>query len=217
MPAKSKSTRAAFIFGIVIIGLALFVAAPLVIKQNALAVGTQAFSNARSFGFALREFENEYGSFPNDSTTAEIKARYETDFDLSGNSSNAAFRQLIAAKVTQSEQMFYAEIVGTRKPDGNISPSEALKKGEVGFAYISGLSTKDDPSTPLAVSPIIPKTTRFEQRRFAGIACVLQVDGTVRSYPIRKDGRIYRDGIDLLSPKHPIWKGKAPDIRYPDL
>ena len=40
---------------------------------------------------------------------------------------------------------------------------------------------------------------------------------SVRTYEIQKDGHIYEKGIDLLSPKHPVWKGKAPDIRYPEL
>ena len=26
----------------------------------------------------------------------------------------------------------------------------------------------------------------------------------------------YQRGVDLLSQKQPIWKGKAPDIRYPE-
>jgi hypothetical protein len=115
--------------------------------------------------------------------------------------------------------MFYANISGSRKPDGDTTPKEALNKGEVGFAYISGLSSKDDPATPIAFAPIIPSTTKFEPDGFdkVGKAVILRLDGAVISYDIQKDGHIYDKGIDLLSPKHPVWKGKAPDIRYPEL
>lgn len=64
---------------------------------------------------------------------------------------------------------------------------------------------------------MISGTTKFDPENFRGYAVVLRTDNSVRSYKIEKDGHIYDDkGIDLLSPKHPIWKGKKPDIRYPE-
>jgi hypothetical protein len=102
------------------------------------------------------------------------------------------------------------------KPDGVIFGGEALKKSEVGFSYISGLSSKDDPLTPLALTPLIPGTTKFDRKAFEGKAIILHVDNSVRTYDIRKDGHVYDKGINLLSAKHPVWKGKAPDILYPE-
>jgi type II secretory pathway pseudopilin PulG len=179
----------------------------------------EASSNARSFSLALLEFESDYGFYPNDTTAALVTATYPAHgHDLKGNSSNAAFRQLIAAGFTQSEWTSYARIPGTIKPDGNIRPGEAMKKREVGFSYISGLSSKDDPLTPMVLTPLIPGTTKFDPKPFNGKAVILHIDNSVRTYDMHKDGHVYDNkGINLLSPKHPIWKGKTPDIRYPEL
>ncbi|MFK7850431.1 MAG: hypothetical protein AB8D78_05575, partial [Akkermansiaceae bacterium] len=195
--------------------LGAFIATNMILSQRAKADTTEACSNARSFGLALFEFETEYGSFPNDATAKAIKQFPSTPHNLSGSSSNAAFRQLIAAGVTQSEH-FYARIPGTTKPDFNITPGEALKKGEIGFSYISGLSSKDDPATPIVLTPLIPGTTTFDPKPFRGFAVILHIDNSVRTYDIANDGHIYDKGINLLSPKHPVWKGKTPDIRYPE-
>jgi len=178
---------------------------------------TEATSNARQIGLALFEFDTEYGTFPSPATRGAVEKDFGTAISLSGASSNALFRQLFAVGFTQSEHMFYAKIKGWKKPDGDITPGNILEPGSCGFSYITGLSTKDDPSTPVALTPLIQGTTKFDAKALEGKAIVLRVDNSVTSYKIQKDGHIYDKGVDLLSPKHPIWKGKAPDIRYPEL
>ncbi len=196
--------------------LALFFA-PLLLRSRKKSNQTEATSNARQIGLALFEFETDYGEFPNETTKALVKNNPGTTIDLTGTSSNTLFRQIFAANITQSESMFFAKTKDSRKPDGIITPENILESGECGFSYIAGLSSKDDPSTPIALTPLIPGTTKFDPKPFKGFAVVLQIDNSVRSYKIENDGHIYRDGKNLLSPKHPIWKGIAPDIRYPDL
>ena len=171
----------------------------------------EATSNARQVGLALFEFETEYGAFPSPTTKPLVEKNPGSTIDLSGTSSNALFRQLFAMGYTPPEQMFFAKMSGIRKPDNIITPGNILEPGENGFAYISGLSTKDDPTTPLALTP------PFDPKPFNGKAIVLHIDNSVRSYDIQKDGHIYDKGINLLSPKHPIWGGKSPEIHYPDL
>lgn len=214
-PKKSRSLE--FTLGLIIlISLIAFVAIRID-AQKRRAIQAEAFSNLRSFSLALYEFETDYGSYPNDATAAIVTKSFpDHDYDLTGKSSNAAFRQLLAAEIIPTEHTFYAKIKDSIKPDGNILPKQALKKGEVGFAYISGLSTVGNPSTPLVLTPLIPGTTQFDPKPFKGKAIVLHIDSTVRTYDIHEDGNIYDKGINLLSPKHPIWKGKAPDIRYPE-
>jgi hypothetical protein len=114
--------------------------------------------------------------------------------------------------------MFYAKTKDCKKPDGIITRGEALKRNEIGFSYNAGLtSTGADPLTPIVLTPLIPGTTKFDAKPFDGKAIILHIDNSVRTYDIAKDGHIYdAKGINLLSPKHPIWKGKAPDIRYPE-
>jgi hypothetical protein len=204
-----------------IVASALFVLvilfSPYVLRSRRAGPDIHARSNARQIGLALMEFDIEYGSYPNVTTGSLVtKSHSAHGYDLSSVSSNALFRQLFVAQVTQGEGMFYAKIPGTIRADGNIAPGEALKKGEVAFSYISGLSSKGDPLTPLVLTPLIPGTTKFDPKPFDGKAIILHIDNSVRTYDIHKDSHIYDKGINLLSPKHPVWKGKAPDIRYPE-
>lgn len=222
---KSKPNWAKRVaLSIVAVGLLFFIAIlilPMVVRPGCgrnRADQVEAVSNARQIGLALLEFDNEYGAYPSDATVALVlKSNQVHDFKLSDKSSNSLFRQLFAAHLTQSEAMFYAKVKNSRKPDGDIMPGKVLEKGEVGFVFISGLSSKEDPITPIVLSPMIPGTTKFDPETFRGYAVVLRTDNSVRSYKIEKDGHIYDNGIDLLSPKHPVWKGKKPDIRYPEL
>ncbi len=177
---------------------------------------TPEISNAKQIGLALFKFESKYGAYPSDTTASLVTKEYPTHgYNLSGKSSNALLRQLIASKIVEEEKIFYARMKGFVMPDGDISPRQALKKGEVGFAYISGLTTKDNPSLPLLLAPIIPGTTKFDPKPFNGRAIILRIDQSVSLLRIR-NGHAIMGTEDLLSPKHPIWNGKVPDIRYPE-
>jgi len=193
---------------------------PMTVRSRKKPDQTEAISNLRQIGLALFEFENEYGQYPSPATIPRVKAKHPTHtFNISGTSSNALFRQLFATNITQSELMFYAKIKNTKKPDGDIRPGQALKKGEVSFAYISGLSTKGNPSRIIAFAPIIPGTTKFDPKPFEGKAVALRIDNSVSSFTINKDGHIQDiHGNNLLFPTHPIWGDKeVPKIHYPDL
>jgi type II secretory pathway pseudopilin PulG len=220
MTEKSKQQPFGWLFWVVaavIISSLAGLTSPMVIRSQKKAPQTEATNNLRQIGLALYEFETEYGQYPSSATIPLVKAKHPTHtINLSGNSSNALFRQLFAADFTQSERMFYAKIKNTRKPDGDIRPGQALKKGEVAFAYISVLSTKGNPARIIAFAPIIPGTTRFDPKPFEGKAVALRIDNSVSSYTIQNDGHIYHDGVNLLSPAHPIWDGKLPVIHYPE-
>ena len=204
--------------GFCILGIAVLagLTAPLVIRQKKKADQTEAISNARAIGIALFEFESEYNSYPNDATAAVV-ADATTTPQISGNSSNARFRQLIRSGITQSETIFYAHIPGTHQPDNLIDGEHALEQGECGFAYVENLITKDKVVRPLAMTPMIPGTTRFDPQPFSGKAVILWTDNSVRSLPIdRKSGQVMVDGRNLLDPAHPIWGGKPPLIAQPE-
>jgi hypothetical protein len=214
-PKKSRSLE--FTLGLIIlISLIAFVFIRIEIRVKR-AHGAEAFSSVRSFGLGLFEFDSDYGSYPSDATIEDVNSAFpDHGYDLSGKSSNAIFRQLIAAGIIRSEENFYAKIKNTVDPDGKIYPGEAIQKGECGFAYIAGLSSKDDPSTPLVLTPLIPGTTKFDPKPFSGTAIIYHIDNSVSYESIDDDGSVYIKGIDILSPTNPIWKGKAPDIRYPE-
>ncbi len=177
----------------------------------------EAFRNARSFGFALFEFDMNYGRFPNDSTGAEVKGNVSTSLTLAGRTSNDLFAQLIAAEICQSESLFYANAKSMRKPD-NVFRSDAtiLEHGECAFAYVCGLTSKDDPTTPIAFGPVIPGTKNPDTDGCDGKAVVLRIDNTVTYYPLNSSGKIILpNGLDLLDPRQPFWHGKTPDVRWP--
>lgn len=201
-----------------ILALLAGLTAPMVIRSPKKPDQTQAVNNARQIGFALFEFEAQYRAFPNDNTKDLVDKNHpDHDFNLSGKSSNALFRQLLAASYTQSEEMFYAKVKGTRKPDGIISPGEALKKGEVGFGYIAGLNPIGNPARVIAFCPIIPGTDRFDPKPFKGKAVLLRLDNSAVSVDIDKHGHAIVGGSNILSAKHPVWGGEKLDIRYPEL
>jgi len=201
-----------FVFIAMLAGLT----APMVIRQRKKADQTEAVSNARSFSLALFEFETEYGGFPN-ASTAQAVADDAGEPAITGSSSNARFRQLIQARITQSEQAFYAKTSGSRKPDGNISGDNALAPGECGFGYIENIRTDDKIPRPIAMAPFKPGSQEFDPMPFDGKAVVLWSDASVRTLPIdRTTGEVILDGQNLLDPAHPVWGGTPPSLLLPE-
>ena len=187
-------------------------------SRRNIAPQREAISNLRQIGLSLLEFEKRYGAFPSGETAALIGAESKSGFDLKGTSSNALFRQLFAAGVVDNEAMFYAKFPGVSKPDNDTSAGHLLENGEVAFAYIAGLSTKDNPTLPVAFGPVVPGTNRFDPKPFNGKGVILRIDNSVSTINLRESGEaMILGGESLLDPGNSLWKGKAPDIRYPEL
>ena len=223
--SKESSARVRKIFGwrfwlflaVTLVVLSALIS-PLVIRCQKKPDQTEATSNLRQIGLALFEFESEYGSYPNEATVAIVTKKHPNHgYDLSGTSSNALFRQLFAAGVTTSEQMFYAKVEGTKKPDGNFHKEAVLEPGEVGFGYIAGLSSAGNPAQVIAFCPIIPGTDRFDPKPFKGSAVFLRKDNSVSSLKIDKNGHVIVRGKNILSSEHDVGNGIPLDIRYPEL
>lgn len=174
---------------IVIIASLAGLTAPMVIRQRKKADQTEATSNARQIGLAMFEFETEYTRFPDDTSGAEVASNTGSTLLMGTGPSNNYFRQLIGAGFTQSEQMFYAKVPGSRKPDGNITGAGALAAREVGFGYITlgvvGLSTAGNPARPYVVTPLLGTSgDTFDAAPFDGKAVVLRIDNSVSSLQI---------------------------------
>lgn len=201
---------------IVMIAMLAGLTAPMVIRQRKKADQTEAISNARSFGLALTEFESEYGRFP-DASTAALVANDTNTPEITGTSSNARFRQLFRANITQSEHSFYAKAAGTRKPDGNISGDQAVAPGECGFGYVENVRTDDNIPRPLAMAPFVKGSTSFDHMPFDGKAVILWSDNSVRSETINRiTGEVIIDGQNLLDDNHPVWGGAPPSLLLPE-
>lgn len=189
----------------------------MVIRSRKKADQTEAVSNARQIGLALFEFKEEYGAYPNAVTVAAVQKATGTTLNFGTKSSNDFFRQLLATEMTQSERIFYApKIPGVRKPDDNITGTEALKKGECAFACFLGAKLTDNPRRPLAAAPMIPGTDRFDPKAYEGKAVVLRMDNSVTSFNIDKDGHIQIEGKLFMDPANPIWDGHPPMIVWPE-
>jgi len=192
-----------------------YFAVPVVIRSYKKSKQTSAISSLRQIGLALFEFESDYGRLPDNITSGEVKRKSGTRLTLSDRTSNEVFVQIIAAGLA-GERVFDACSKSAMTPDGVCnSDATALAHGETGFAYISGLSSKDNPALPIVFGPVIPGTTRLDPTAFDGRAVVLNLDNSVMSLPIGPGGQIIYGGGDLLDPNNPLWGGKVPDVRWP--
>lgn len=203
--------------GAVSIFSALFVGLAFTSSRHHDIDRTETMHNARSVGFALFEFEDRYGKFP-DVTTLKMLPKISGVLPpAGGGTSNEIFRQLFAEEIVWSENLFYAKGRGVHRPDQIFAGARALEKGECGFTFFGGASGKDRSDRPLLVAPMIPGTDRFDPNPFGGKAVVLRLDGSVTSLSLDKDGHVFIGGRNMMDTHHPIWDGYAPVIAWPDL
>jgi hypothetical protein len=176
----------------------------------------ESVNNLKQLSLTLADFDDDYGRFPDASTVAAVQKATGTTFPLGDRSSNELFRQLIAS-TAKSESIFWAWTSFTpRKPDNDLSSEKALSKGECAFTYIAGLSRADPGDTPLAMSGVIPGTWNFDPKADKKSAAVLFIDGSVKRYPLDKDGNVTLSGMNFFDPRQPHWHGKVPDIKWPE-
>jgi hypothetical protein len=174
-------------------------------------------NGVRELGMALFEFVGEYGAFPDETTIDVVKANTGTNLKLGTETSNDFFRQLIASGIATNESMFYVKIPGGKMPDNRMDGIHALEKGEVGYAWFRGGSTRDYLGRPLIAAPMIPGTDRFDPKPFHGRAFIVKLDNSIGSLPIDENGHAILDGRNMMDPHHPVWNGHAPTIAWPEL
>lgn len=217
-PKRRVSNRAILgtLFLIITITAAVLLVASELIKANKAASLSQAHSKLREVSLLLSSFEEEYGRFPDDSTALDVKETTGTPITLGDSSSNQLFRQLIAT-VGRAESIFWAKTSrDSKKPDNIIdSDATALAPGECIYSYVAGLSSADT-GAPVIMTPLIPGTTRFDPKPFGGKAVVFFVGDSILALPIEPDGRVLINGRDLFDPAQPYWRGKTPDLKWPE-
>jgi hypothetical protein len=198
--------------------LGLLLMAPLTMKSRKNLPRTEALNNARQLSIALQEFEIEYGKFPDASTVSAVQGDTGSSLSLGTTTSNDFFRQLIATGLKSEKPFWMSSAASKRKPDDVTTPGKALAPGECAFGYITGLSSSDDPDTPVAFGPFVPGTPKFDPGVFGEKAIVITIDGSVTLMNINtKTGRVAnRTGMDIFDPRQPWWGGKAPDIKLPE-
>jgi len=196
--------------------LVLFgLSAPVMLKSKKAPGRTETINNIKQLNLALIDFEADYGRFPDASTIADVQSKTHTSLALGTSYSNDYFRQLIANGVTY-EKIFWAPIPATPRKPNNVLGPDALKKGECSFAYVAGLSSSDDPGTPLAMTPMLPGTEQFDPDVFGDKAVILRIDGSAKPETIRTDNRkvSVQGGRTLFEPGMWYWNGKKPDLKW---
>jgi len=191
---------------IIIIASLAALSAPMLIRNRRKADMITATSNAKQIGLALFDFDSQYSSYPDATTAAAVTAATNSPLTLTGSSSNDMFRQLIAAGISQSEEMFYAKTPYTKKADNVYnSAGTALAAGENGFGYLMngtvGFSSSGNPSRPIAVSPLFNAATdgTFDPDPFDTKGIVLRIDNSAVTYTIRTtDKKLVIQGAKTL-------------------
>jgi prepilin-type N-terminal cleavage/methylation domain-containing protein len=215
---------------IVIIAALAGLTAPMVIRQRKKADQTEAVSNARQVGLAMFEFETEYGSFPDASLGETINTNTGGSLaPTSINTSNDAFRQLLASNIAGSEQMFFCKTAySTVKPDNVFNTTEnALKKGDVGFGYMMGsgkkaFSAAGNSGRVLIAAPLKYSGSftakQFDKDIYDSKAVVLKMDNSVTSITINKDGEAVLGGTKKLfdTGDDTVWGTVTPELVNPD-
>jgi len=197
----------------------LVLMAPLVLRARKASARTEAINNIKQINLALIDFDNDYGRFPDATTIADVQTNTHTTLALGTSTSNDYFRQLIAVG-NKTEKIFWALTPATPRKGNDILGADALKKGECAFAYITGLTTSNDPETPVVMTPMIPGTFRFDSKvkGYGGKAIVLRIDGSAKAETINTSTgeAMIQGGKTLFDPSLPHWHGKTPDLKWPE-
>jgi hypothetical protein len=219
LPSRSKlSWIAQVILACLLISAFAGLSNPVIHRSRKAADRTEAINNIKQIGMMLTEFDAEYGRFPDTSTIAAVKAATKTPLTLGSATSNDLFRQCLVGGGGRSEKPFWAKTaISPKKADDVFSTdSTALAKGECGFAYIAGLSASGDPATPVVMSSLLPGKLTFDLKALDGKAVILFTDNSAQALPIEKDGKVLINGMDIFDPRQAFWKGKAPDVKWPE-
>jgi hypothetical protein len=206
-----------FVVGPVLMLVLFGLSAPVILKSKKSPKRAETINNIKQLNLALIDFEADYGRFPDATTIADVQSETHTTLALGTSTSNDYFRQLIAAG-NRSERIFWAPIPATPRKPNDVLGADALKKGECSFAYVTGLTTADDPATPVAMTPMIPGTYQFDSSAFGDKAIILRIDGSAKSETIRFDTKevSIQGGRTLFDTRLPHWHGKRPDLKWPE-
>jgi hypothetical protein len=214
-PVTSGYLGACWIFGILIALFCLFMLS-FIKGQISSARKASVISNAKTISIQLYSFKDQYGSYPNAETAKLLAEKFSTP-EIQGETSNARFRQLIVSGIISNEDEFYINTSSNKKPDGNISGSNAIAPGECALGYIDNIPSNITDPRPLLMTPFIPGTNKFDPKPFDKRIFVAWTDGRVSNLPIDPvTGKALLKGQDILDPMHPVWGGVEPRLLLPE-
>ncbi len=172
-----------------------------------------ASNNLKQIHTMLQQFQIDRSTYPCDSTAEELtEAQPDINFgELSGDDSNAYFRQLLMVEKNPSEKVFYAKLncagkTMAKEGDGKVANGRALERGENAMAYVMRKGQEDGvklgvnkTTAPLAICGVYPSKTPYsgdsvvyDNSSFRGHAFVLYCDGSVKD----QDDNMVEDEMD---------------------
>lgn len=182
------------------------IATPVIMKNKKKGDLTQTISNAKQIYFALFEFDQEFLSFPNETTATRGLPSVGLP-EGAANDANDCYNQLIVAGTTnKSEAIFFAKGSSAIKPDDNISGTSSLEAGENGFGYVMGLGSGSSTGSVVAMAPLVVGSTEsFNPDPYGGFAVLLRLDGSTSSERISESGKVIKNGNNVFSAENPSW------------
>jgi hypothetical protein len=199
------------------LGVLIVIVVPFAIKIKNRMEMHQAQSCTKSIYLCMIDFESDMANFPNDRT-----AREQPELaSFTGTSSNRYLGQLIAGGYLRAEFIFSIKPSMGTEADAVISPpSEILKKGENGWAYVlvddkieepslRGLSNSDSGDLPLLITPLADHSGKINPKPFNNRAIVLRIDGSSRNE--------FYDTSNKSPLDSPAWNEKfRPVVKMPE-
>lgn len=185
------------------------VGVPVIIAQKRKGDRSEATANIKQVGMAMFSFDQDYGTYPGDLTATGQKvidnnpsdaSNAASNITLSYTTSNGLFCQLIRAGFIDSEKSFYAKSNFTKKPDNNLSGTNALSAGECGFSYIVNntvaqpLSSSGNSGQPLLIAAAykasgsggsVDSTGKFDPDVYDKKAVVFRIDNSATAETVR--------------------------------
>ncbi len=161
----------------------------------------KASSNLKNVFTLLQQFHTDHNQYPCDATAETLREeKSDLDFgELTGDNSNAYFRQLFYKGDVTSEKPFFAKVSTgvlniTTEADDKLAGGQALQAGENAMSYVM-LRDKHDSgvkksvkvsNAPLAMCSVLPSKTPYsgdklliDMDSFRGHLFVLFCDGSV--------------------------------------
>ncbi|QTN32592.1 type II secretion system protein [Akkermansiaceae bacterium] len=221
--ARRGFTLVELLVVIVIIASLASLSVPMIIRQKKKADQATAISNAGQLYYAFIGFDEEYGTFPDAVTQADVETNFpDATQTADTSSSNGYFRQFFIGGLVESEEIFYVKTGFTKKPDGVFTGVNCLEARENGFGYVmngnKGLSTAGNSSRVMVVTPLQEATDKFNPDPFDKKAVALRADKSVSVLNINAAGdALLGGGKKLLDTgADTIWgTGVTPTIVKP--